>query len=272
MNTATLLSEYALPDTQQQKYPAFQADDYQPKSLKSKINICLAESSVELLSPESIEQLNLEIKPVTFGENEANVFVPRSTVEFVFLGLPRLFLYDKETQRYEALTSGTKLAGTKKVTAAKLFMCVAIAGELLLDNDAQPQVFTLNLKSSKTSLLKAKFPSAGDGTLHSLNAALTKHYHLKGWITHLASVKLHAMPEKFTSSVSGDSSLGIKFALDGTATPLSEPNQKAMFELLQHPDLLADLQNPYKLASLPPTNASSTFTQPVYGEDLDIAY
>lgn len=266
--TTTLNAQYVLPNTNQQKYPALQADNYQPKSLKTEINLCLAEESVDLLSPETIEKLSLEITPVNFGEDDINVFVPKSQLEYVILGMPRLDLYNKESKRYEALVSGTKLAGTKKVTAAKLFMCVTIAGDLLLDNDGKPQIFTLNLKSSRTGLLKAQSPTAGDGTLHSLNTALNKHYQVNGWVTHLVSVKLLAVPEKFTSSVSGDSSLGIKFALQDAATLLTEANQKAMFELLQAPDLQADMDNPFKLDLVAPDFAPSDYATPIYGDDI----
>lgn len=243
-----IIADYAIAATQEQKYPALQADNYQPRNTKETINLCMAEQSVELLSSDTITALNFKPHAASFGEEEVTVFVPQADIGWSILSMPRLYLYDKETKQYSNLPAGIKLAGTKKVTAAKVFMCATVGGNLLLDNEGKPQVFTLNLKSSKTRLLKAQVPSPDDRTLYSLNAGLSKQHGVKGWIAHLATVDLYAVPEKFTSSVSGDTSLGVMFTL-GTKIELLNPgNQRAVFDRIQDPDLQADMKDPYGLA------------------------
>jgi hypothetical protein len=247
--TITINAEYAIASNDQQKYPALQADNYQPRNIKETINICLSEQSVELLSPETITKMDFKVSEVTFGDDDVNVFIPQAEIGWCILAMPRPYLFDKETSQYSKLQAGVKLAGTKKVTAAKVFMCGIIDGQLLLDTNGIPQVFTLNLKSSKTRLLKAITPQPDDKTIYSLNTWLNKTYKVKGWVAHLASVDLWAVPEKFTSSVTGDSSLGIYFTLGTKIELLSDANQKLIFDRLQDPELKSDISDPYGLAS-----------------------
>ncbi len=242
---------YILPDTNSQRYPALQADNYQPKGTKDKIRLCFAAASIDLISPTEIERFDFDIEDAIFGDNETSLFIPKVDVRWVILKSSRIFGYDKETKFYCHLPRGTKLAGTKKVTAAKVFLAAIIDGELVLADDGKPQIFALNLKSSKTALIKSQNPAPGDGTIHSLNIALNKHYGLKGTLTHLVSVGLETSPEKYTSSVTGDNSWGIKFRLTDNATPLKPEQQKAIFELLQDPQLQKDIEDPYRLAAIP---------------------
>ena len=244
-----LMAQYAIPTNELQKYPAIQATDYQPKSLKSSVLLGLAADSYDMLTEESQKLISTEIIECNFKNGAVGLYEILSSVQWVILGMPQTFLYEKDTGKYRKIVAGEKLAGTRTVTAARLYLCALAEDNLLLASDGTPQVFGLTLKSSKTGLIKKQSPEPGDGTIFSLNNALAKHYKIKGWLTHLVSVSLKAVPEKFTSSQSGDTSIGVIYKIGNTAKALSPSQQQATFELLQDEELKAAMADPFKLNS-----------------------
>jgi len=247
------------------KYPALQASDYRPK-LNAKLTVGIAASSWELLIESAVAALSADKTEAQFGDEVTDFFTPKE-VRWIVLGLPNLFVTDKE-RNYEHLTRGMKLAGTDKKTVAKLFL-VAIVGEILiLDDLGHPQVFTLNLKSTKTRLIGKNQDKEGAGTLWSLNNALRKKMEGgKGsWYTSQFSIEIEAKPEKFTSAINDESSIGVMFHLAGGARILSEANQKAVFELLQDKDLRQTMKDPFHISEPAPETKT---TQTIDPDDLE---
>lgn len=247
--TEALLIQYAMPSDDTQKYPAIQATDYQPKNLKAEISLGLSMESYDLLSESSQKIISSEVLECQFGDDSVGLYVIPSDVRWIILNMPSTFVYQKDTGKYRKLISGERLSGTKNVTAARVFLCALVGDKILTGDDGKPQVFGLTLKSSKTGLIKKKTPSPGDGTIYSLNMALCKHYKLKGWLTHLVSVSLFACPEKFSSSISGETSLGVMFKLGTGAKALHPDQQKSMYDLLQDDELKASFTDPFNIAN-----------------------
>lgn len=264
INTAYLIES----DADRLSYPALQADIYQPRSISEAISIGLAEDSFNVLPESSQSLLNAESKLVTFGDNDV-LFFALGTVRIVLLGMPKLFKVNKDTGEYSHLVKGQKLAGTKTVTIARMFvLLLSDQGAFILGNDGNPQVFTLNLKSSKTELLGNAKSQAGDGSIASLNNGLRKHYKVsKGWLAHLVSVLIVAKPQKFTSSKSKESSMGIMFSFEGNAKILPELMQKQVFDLLQDDDLKQVMSDPFGLGESTASNPASESISEV--EDME---
>ncbi|MGL5061441.1 MAG: hypothetical protein ACRC62_15820 [Microcoleus sp.] len=243
INTAYLVEQ----EQDRQSYPALQASDYQPRNLNEKISIGMTEEIFQALHESSQQALQCETKGVTFGEEQVLFFCLPQT-QIVILGMPKLHVVDKDSGQVSHLQKGMKLAGTGRVTTAKLFVLLMQSQDsFVMDVNGSPQVFTLNLKSSKTALLGNNKSVVGDGTIASLNAGLRKHYKVsKGWLSHLVAVELVAVPTKFTSSQDKKvSSLGIMFQLQGTAKVLPESLQAQAFEILHDETLAKAMADPY---------------------------
>lgn len=236
---------YALPDNSSQRYPALQLDEYSPKNLQSRINFCLSEESTELLSDEALRLLNPQPVEVGFKNGNANVFILNNLFAIV-LDVSKVYIYDKNIERYLPQSKDQEL-GNGKVTARKVFLALAVGDKLAMTDDGTPQVFTLNLKSFATDLIKSSKPEAGDGSIYSLNVALCKYYKIKGKLTHLVRVPLMVAPATRTSRSNGEFSYAPKYSLGDKAVPLSQELQKAMFDLLQDSQLRSAIDNPYRL-------------------------
>lgn len=252
----TLNKAYAIQQEGGQAYPALQADNYKPSKKSDKIQLCLSEDSFKLLSDNQIGAIGgMAGEAVTFGTEDFTVFIMPETIRWVVLARPALFGRNKETKRYQKLEKGVKLGGTGIVTASKLFLAAVVNDELLLTDDGEIQLVTFNLTSSKTALVGGLNDkdlgvarNGGHKTLTALNAGLEKHYGAKGWLTHLVSVELKAIVEVFASSVSKDSSMGIRFVLGEGARPLNEDGQKRCFDLATSDTFKALNADPYRLA------------------------
>jgi len=267
----TLNTSYALQEEDQgTRYPALQAETYKPTSLKQSVRIGMAQESAEMLSEDALKLLKCETVPVTYkdGDVEIDLLIPTATVRWVIVGRPQIFLYDKDAEQYERWPRGMRLAGTKKVTASRVLMACLCDGKLLIDDAGLPQAFTLNLKSTKTELVGGYNSKPGDGSITSLNKGLCDHWKQKGWLTHLVSVALKAVPEKFTQRNGDQSSLGVRFVLDGGATVLSDADQKTMFEFSQLSEIVEAVQNPFRLEAVKPYR-EMPLADPIYEGDSD---
>jgi hypothetical protein len=249
--------------------PAIQATTYQPRTMSEKVKLCLSPDSFDMLDPES-GLASLCIPEVcNFGEDDESMWVLPEGCRFVVMGLPKLFVLDKGTGVISRLTRGEKLAGTKKVTITRLTLAmIKPDGEVLLGGDGRPQLFTLKLKSNKTSLVTGDRRDPDFKSLADLNKALQAHFEKRGVsLTHLVSVGLDVVPRKFTSGVSGESSTGIIFTIGAAAKPLPESQQLMMFQLLQDPEVLGLIQDPFRLkAQESPDNAPMSGIDP---DDID---
>jgi len=228
--------------------PALQATSYQPR-MGEKIGLCLSEESFDMLSPDSPMAGLCEAVVVNYGADDLTMFALPSGCRWVVLGVPRLYLLNRETGEIGYPQRGERLAGTRKVTITRLTLAMLLPdGELLLDGDGLPQLFTLKLKSNKTCLVTGDKRDPDFKSLADLNKALQAHFGRRGVsLTHLVSVALVATPKKFTSSLSGETSMGVMFTLQGGAKPLSEAQQLMMFELLKDPEILGLIQDPFRL-------------------------
>lgn len=252
----TVNSKYAIQQEQAvQEFPALQADNYRPTKKSDKISLALSESSFGLLTESQIAKLG-EIKTeiMTYGTEDSTIFVLPSTLRWVFLNRPGTFVWDKVAKRAGYLNKGMKLAGSQMVTLSRCYLACVVNDEVLLNDAGEVQVFTLKLTSSKTGLIGGYNDkdlgvarNNGGKTLTALNAGLETHYGAKGWMTHLVSVNLVANPEVFPSSTSKDSSMGIRFALEGGAKPLTDASQELTFKLCSSEAFKAKVADPFGL-------------------------
>lgn len=229
--------------------PALQATTYQPRTLSEKVSLCLSEESFDMLDPSSGLGELCTPEVCNFGEDDVTMWTLPSEVRWVVLSVPRLYIWDKESGEISYPQRGERLAGTRKVTITRLVVAmVKPDGELLMGADGLPQLFTLKLKSNKTCLVTGDKRDPEFKSLADLNKALQAHFKKRGVsLTHLVSLGLKASPKKFVSAASGEASTGIMFTLQGGAKPLSEAQQLMMFELLKDPDVMAMIQDPFRL-------------------------
>jgi hypothetical protein len=244
---ATINTKFAIQvEGEGQMFPVLQADCYLPRSMGEEISIGLGEDSFDMLSKDARSRLDVASSVATFGDDEVLFFSLPSELRVVVLGKPKLFVVNKDTNKYGNLTAGMVLAGTKNVTIAKMFMLLLDKnGDFVLNSEGNPQVFTLNLKSTKTALIGNSKSKPGDGTLTSLNNALCKHYKTKGSLLHLVSLNLVAKPHRFTSASNAkDSSLGIMFAIQSNKV-LPDAMQELAFNVATDKTLLRVMADPF---------------------------
>lgn len=243
-----LNANYVMPlDEMGQQYPALQAVNYQPRPNES-IKFAFSDESADLLSEEAFKAFQLEEVETFYGDSAARVNQINADFRVILLGMPSLFVYDKDEKRYEHLRQGMKLAKTNKVTATRLLCAILLNDEIVLDSNGSIQLFTLKLTSTKTKLLSGDRNDPDFRSMRQLNQALLEHYKLKrGSVLHLVSVELAIKPEKFTSRESGQASWGIMFSLEGNAKPLTEENQALLYHLCQTEEVQDFLKDPFYL-------------------------
>lgn len=230
-----------------QRYPALQSTDYQPRSLSEQPGFCLSSDSADLLTPDANSQvLNGEVIECHYGRDTVLMYQIQE-LRWIFLNIPQVFFLDKNTKQISYAERGMKLAGSGKVTIARCFLACLSGDNLVLDADGLPQIFTLKLTSSKTQLIGYLDNQAETNTIISLNTSLQKHFKSRDNFIHLVSVKLAVKPKEFTSSVSGDSSLGIMFEIDDEPQVLPSEAQQKIFDLINLEDTQALFDDPFGL-------------------------
>ena len=250
-----------------QKYPALQATTYQPRNLDEKIEFCLSESSHSLLETKE-ELFNTKIVKCAYKRESVLMHQIISPVRWIFLNTPRIFLQDKKTKEISYPEKGVKLAGTDKVTIAKCFLTCLNGDSLILDSEKLPQIFTLKLTSNKTKLIGYLNNQSETKTILSLNNSLQQYFKTQDNLLHLVSVDLTVKPQEFVSSYSGESSLGIEFAMEGDARVLSAEHQKQIFELISNEKIKEILDDPFSLRK----NSSHSAASNHLTEDSDIDF
>lgn len=276
MATQAAVKEYAINSAYTQQveeggaaYPSIMASDYQPK-MTTKVTMGLPEASWDMLSNEGQVLLEATMSEAAFGEEVVGFYTPKA-VRWIILNLPGLFVVDDEGN-VERLERGMKLAGSGKKTLAKMFMCAIVGEQIILDDEGLPQVFSINLKSSKTALIGKAVDKEGSGSVWALNKALRAHW--KGgkgsWYTQQVTVELTAKPEKFTSKSNDQSSIGVMFSLEGGARILSEENQAGIHDLLQDKELQATMADPFNISGRVSESALESVTiEDEAGEAID---
>ena len=250
-------------------FPALQATNYKPSSLTPKIAkgmnaddlvtvdgvtyerslMALSDESLGMLDEAQAALLNTAKVMCSFKDDgsEAPMNALPDAVRFVVLAKPKLFKLNKDTGDVSYLQRGDKLAGTKNVTIARLFLACVVNGVPIVTEDGEVQIFTLKLTSSKTELIGK---GEEKGTIAGLNAALCKHFKAsRQWFTHLVSVAIAPNPRRFVSKASGEASVGIMFEMVGGAQPLPVEAQQQIFDLVSTPKFKELADDPFRLKS-----------------------
>lgn len=229
--------------------PALQALTYQPRALSEAIPLCLSGESVDLLLESEAAKLGLEAAIANYGGDDVTIFGITAPVRWVVLGIPRIFSVDKSDGTYHPLERGRSLREMGRVTATRLSMLCVVGNAFLMADGGVPQVFTLKLTSSKTGLVEGVKGDDSMKNLKDLNKVLQGHYKLRGVsLLHLVSLEIRAIPKKFTSKYSAESSIGVLFILEGGARPLPPEMQKLSHEVASSSDVQAMLKDPFRLA------------------------
>jgi hypothetical protein len=229
----------------EQKYPALQVTNYEPKTLKEEINFCFSESSFELLNANG-NLFDTEVVKCVYRRELVLMHQIITPVRWIFLNIPPIFLQDKKNKEIFYPEKGVKLLGTNKVTVAKCFLACLSGDNLVLDTNGLPQIFTLKLTSSKTQLIGYQNKEETK-TILALNRSLQQEFKTRNNLVHLVSVELKSKPKEFISNHSGDSSLGVIFELSGNAQVLSQNNQEQIFNLVSDEEFQTLFNNPFGL-------------------------
>ena len=239
-------TEFAVPSNiKEQIHPALQVTTYKPLTLNEEIKFCLSENSLNLIDP-NCDLLETKTVECVYGRESVLMHEIVSPVRWIFLNIPRIFVQDKKTKEVSLPEKGVKLFGTNKVTIAKCFLACLIDNKLVLDGDGKPQIFTLKLTSSKTQLIGYQ-DKTESRTILSLNREIQKYSKTKDNLVHLVSVDLQAKVKEFTSTHTGDSSLGVMYELVGNAKVLQPEQQQQIFNLISNEDIRALLDDPFEL-------------------------
>ena len=146
-----------------------------------------------------------------------------------------------------SLQAGDRFTEMGLKSVARVFLAAINNGNLILNSEGAPQIFTWKLNSMKTNLIAGKDKDLR--TMTKLNDALCKAYKVptKNWLTHLVSLSIEAFPDTFKSSIKG-ASIGSNFRLVGDAIKLNPAHQKLVFDLATSDDFKALCADPFGLA------------------------
>jgi len=246
--TATLNKDFAI-QTQEtrEQFPGLQATHYTP-TIRDSISWVMPVDSANMLSEDAKALLNLFPQTCLYskGEKEVPMFGITDKARFIVLTNPVKLKINKKTKK---ISAGGEL-GTDEITLARIFVALIVGDQIVTNDAGEPQIFTIKADSYKTDILGSynkKTQENGDRTLFLLNEALVKHYQLPrgSWVTHLVSIDLQIVPEKRTSRTTGQSSMSIRFRIDGNAKPLSDENQQLLFSFVSS-EYFQDLaKNPF---------------------------
>lgn len=239
------------------RYPAIMADDYEPKSLKAAIKLGLTQGGLDLLEGRTDGLVLAEKVDVCYRNNEDVFQAFDPNVRWVILSQPRLFALNKETGDISKLAKGMTERG--EVSVSKVLLGCLVGGTLLLDEEGLPQIFTLKLKSLKTSLIGNNRDkdggveeNKGRSTIAALNNAVRascKGAAKNAWVAHLASVELGAIAESFESKPDAKgktkTSMGIRFVFGEGAKKVPDSAAKKIAEFISTEEFKAFALNPF---------------------------
>lgn len=252
MTTAQLNTEYAIAQPQSgAMYPSLQMSQYKSIGLADKLSLVLSPESLELMDLTKAASLDLMPKTcIYFDKNDdrldIEMFEITADVRWVVLCKPKVLVVEKATGKIRPIAAGDNFVEMGLKTISKLFLCAVVEGNLILDKEDNPQIFTLKLQGLKTALIEDN-KNKETKSIVSLNTGLCKHYGVKNaWLTHLVSVGL----EVYTYTFKGDkgASVGGNFRLVGDAKVLSATEQKKAFQLANSEDFQAIADDPFGLA------------------------
>lgn len=241
---ATINASFVVSDSSGPSLPWLQADDYAPKNDQTKIHLVIPEDSFNLLTDDAAQALNPEARVISTSEGNTPAFEPSGT-RWIILARPQAFKVDSEN-RYHYLQKGVRFnPGDKSVT--RLLLAAVTDTGILLDESGKIQIFTLKLKGMKTEFAKRIDNSSKVRSIQDMNAALEKHYKVRGWLSHLVSVAIEVVPRKFTTRDGSQASWGCMFQFpEGeNARPLSNELQAQVNEFVREDEFMALAQDPF---------------------------
>lgn len=256
-------------------YPWIQADNYRPSNAKSKIAIGITAESLALAGSEILsDAVNMESASYDDEGTEVEFGYFDIGVRWVILAKPRTLGMHKATGEIVPLAKGMK--GRGEITVCRLLLGCIVGDELVMDDDGNPQIFTLKLKSSKTAFIGSDRDkdfgvsrNNNHRTIAQLNDALLKRANGKPgqWLGHTVSVELGAVAEKF-SNADGESSLGIRFIFpEGSiARPLPKRVLDKVFKFITTDEFKTLARNPF---ARPQQQVEPTPTSLAVDEDFD---
>lgn len=227
-------------------YPWIQANIYQPRSLNEEINLVIPDDAFNMLRSGDQERLGAAATEISFGTESSLAFTFGPDVRWVILDYPRTFRLNKATKDVSYIQRGEKFGTTYKAVSRVLLACLA-KGDLVLDEDGNPQIFLLKLTGLKTNWINGK---GKERTIRSLNEGLCKHWKAgsRKWLGHLVSVDLCVKPKLFEGA--NDSSMGVMFGFsDSGAKPLTDAQQKLCFELRNTSEFQDFSKNPFGIGA-----------------------
>lgn len=224
------------------RYPHLQVDNYRPANAKTPVRVGIPDSAMNLIPPDSPLHKAVKYECFTYGDDGVDVDLGLidDSVRWVILARPRIMGLVKATNDVVPLSKGMRERG--EVTISKVLLACLVDGELILDENQNPQIFTLKLKSNKTGFVGNEQDkdcgmsrNNGHRTIAQLNKAIVSKAEGKPgqWLAHTASVVIGAVAEKFTGR-DGKSSWGVRFVFpEGTnAKPLPSPIAKQIFQFV----------------------------------------
>jgi hypothetical protein len=246
-------------DSAGSRYPAIMADDYKPKNLKTAVKLGLTQDGLDILEDRAAGLVLPEQIEVSYSDGKVEevfqAFAPG--VRWIVLAQPRLFAINKESGDISKLAKG--MAERGEVSISKVLLACLVGETLLLDEEVLPQVFTLKLKSSKTSLIGNNRDKDGGvkdnkdrSTIASLNNSVRsacKDVAKNAWVAHLASVELGAIAELFESKPDAkgksQSSMGIRFVFGEGAKKVPTKAAKTIADFISTEEFKAFALNPF---------------------------
>jgi hypothetical protein len=253
----TINAQYAMQEEGGANLPWLQASQYEPRSTKEAVHLVAPEQSLELLAEGALANVETEQVETFLGGEEGTATVFKN-VRWVILSKPSTgYAQNREDGQIIKIFRGMKFAGEWK-SISRVYLACIVGNQLMLDEDGNVQVWQLKLSGMKTQWI-----DGGERSIVDLNKGLCKHYGVKrGWVTHLASVGIRAYAFKFEAKADAKkSSIGAMFgfAEGDNAQPLSEENQKLLFDFVSGEDFKALAADPFYLADAPAVDTADKF-------------
>ena len=231
-------------ETQKQKYPALQLNQYKGLQPNSSLFWCFSEESHNLISDKFKLALKLEPKEAYFSdEGPDTVYKPSVDLRFIPLCIPKIYKMNKTTREISRLAkfqSGDR-------TIAKLFLIPLIDEEMLSEDD-RPLILTLKLLSFKTDEIIGRTGNE-DGTLKKLSSELLKRGLGDPGKSNVHFCNLRITPgTKMYKNKDGKSNRGANYSLESAR--LNTPDtMKIVKEILANEELRKDILDPFGLDS-----------------------
>lgn len=226
-----------------QRYPALQVNQYRGVQPKTRLSLCFAQESWDLIPDHLKVKLDACFEEVFYQDDKETGIYKIDYVRFIPLAIPRLFKENKVSGSISNLSAF--VPGDR--TIAKLFLAVVVKGEVLTHEDGTPLIVTLKLRSYKTQEVIGE--DNEPGTLKNLSSELAKKKIGMPGRSNIHFVNLEIAPiSKVYKNAAGESSRSVAYELR-SAKINSKENMQAIAKLFEDQELLATMADPFKIKS-----------------------